>query len=160
MRKSQIDQVFVIIFGVIVIAFVLIYGSYVIVNTINTSNKVDNSLFFDNIKNSVKRCYNLDVGSTCDLSIIKVPQSLLYICFINPGESIDYNSLPKSLNETIRNYMKANSNSNVFITDSKNNLGFLIDNLKSSTNPLCDRLSDIKINLVLENKGTYVQVRP
>lgn len=160
MRKSQIDQVFVIIFGVIVIAFVLIYGGYVIVNTINTSNKVDNALFFDNIKNSVKRCYNLDAGSTCDLSTIKVPESLLYICFINSGESIDYDMLPKQLNESIRNYQRVNSNYNTFITYSNSNQGFLIDNLKSSTNPLCDRLSDRKINLVLENKGTYVQVKP
>lgn len=161
MKKAQLEQPFVIIFGVIVMAFLLILGGYVIRRSLTLSNSVEYNTFYNQLSKEAENCYNLDFGSTCDLSKIKVPGSLFEICFINIEEPINYKNLPGSLNQTIANSIRLNRKDNVFSIgiNGQDKKSFFIDKLKPAGNPICYRLSSRKLNLLLENKGNHVEVR-
>ncbi|MBI2670946.1 hypothetical protein HYX18_03150 [Candidatus Woesearchaeota archaeon] len=161
MKKAQLEQPFVIIFGIIVIAFVLIYGGNVIYKSLTLSSNVEFNVFIDKLKKEVDNCYSLDFGSACSLNKLNVPSSLASICFINVGEDVDYTKIPDKLNKTIINSVDFGREENVFLAsvDSKNDKSITIDKLKVSENPLCDKIVNRELNFILENKGNFVQLR-
>ena len=159
MKKAQLEQQFAMIFGVVVIVFVLIYGSYVIIKTIHLSSQIEFKDFLEKLDKEVIDCYNLDFGSICSLNKLEKPSNLDYICFINKEEVLDESKLPRNLNNTIIKFIRLNRDENVFL-NSLSSKGDLItkriDKLRASENPLCTK--NIK-NLVVENKGTFVIIR-
>jgi len=163
MKKAQLEQPFVIIFGVIVMAFVLIYGGSVIYNSYHLSSDVEYKKFMNDLDKTVQDCYALDSGSQCSLEKIGLPNNFGFICVINVGESLNQNNIPISLNQTIYLYRKmGNAKDNIFLSNpNKENEPYhmIIKNLKASQNPLCTNSIGGKLRLILENKGNFVEIR-
>jgi hypothetical protein len=163
MKKAQLEQPFVIIFGVIVMAFVLIYGGSVIYNSYHLSSDVEFKKFMNDLDKNVQDCYALDSGSLCSLEKMGLPNNFGFICIVNVGDSLDQTKIPVQLNSTIMNFQRmGNIYDNIFLSNpSKENEPYhmIIKNLKASENPLCTRTIGGKLRLILENKGNYVQIR-
>ena len=162
MKKAQLEQPFIFIFGIIVIALVILLGSNVIRNSLKLGNDVELNVFIDKFQKEVNNCYNLDFGSVCSINDLNIPNSLNYICVINLGEEIDFGKLPSTINDTIIRSVEIGRKDNVFFDPLKRNeekVRTTLDRLKAAENPLCSKIINGKINLILENKGTFVEIR-
>lgn len=160
MKKAQFEQPFVIILGVVVIVLVIVLGANVIRNSLSLGKDVELNVFVDKFKNEAENCFNLDKGSICSLDKLKIPNSLNYICMINLDQNVDYNRLPEVIKETVKNSVETGRDENVFfvplnLKDEK--LSLNLENLKASENPFCSKVINGKVNLALENKGTFLE---
>lgn len=156
-RKGQLlERPFIFIFIMVVSAFVLIFGFYLINNLIKSSNCAQIGLAFNDLKKDVNRYYNFDAGSSTEVTL-KLPEKIKYVCFKNNGEELDRSKLDKienGLYEAVKNldynilFLPINYCSSSF---------FKLDNFVVNENPLCIfNTGNIKLNL--ENKGDYVEV--
>ena len=144
-------------------AFVLIYGGSLIYKSYNLSSDVEFKKFMNDLDKSVQDCYALDSGSQCSLEKIGLPNNFGFLCVVNVGDSLIQNNIPIQLNETINIYQRiGNAKDNIFLTNLNKETEpyhMIIKNLKASENPLCAKTIGGKLRLILENKGTYVQIR-
>ncbi len=162
MKKAQLEQPFIFIFGIIVIALVILLGSNVIRNSLKLGSDVEMNVFVDKFKKEINSCYNLDFGSVCSINELNIPSSLNYICVINVDEEIDFGKLPSTINDTVIRSVDIGRKDNVFFDPLKRNdeeIRITLDRLKTAENPLCGKIVNGKIDLVLENKGSFVEIR-
>ena len=161
MKKTQLDQPFVIIFGVIVMALVLIFGADMIIKSIKLSSDVEAKTFMDNLNSKVEECYNLGYQSIVGLDKLSVPTPFDYACFIDPNIALNTN-IPYPINSTLSGYMNIERTENFYLLESGRNgkvQSSTIKNLKVSDNPTCFSIKDRRISAVLENMGEYVLVK-
>jgi hypothetical protein len=153
----NVAQVFGIIFAIIVIAFVLVFGTGAIGNIFCVGNvaTMDNSV--QQLKTTLGNVYLLAEGST-DIYAIKVPQGSK-VCFVNP-ESPDINPLGgwlppvETRNITLNNMRRGGYNVWIDYNCGTQSPYYKINYMKPKQN-FC--LTG-NANLYLENKGLWVEV--
>ncbi len=85
MKKGLIDQPFIYIFAIVVIAFILIFGIRSIMSLINLEKEVEGNVFFSSLNNQIDHYYNLATNSY-GTKEITVPLDVKYVCFIKKNE--------------------------------------------------------------------------
>ncbi len=146
--------VFGIIFAIIVIAFVLVFGAEQITNIFCVGNTAQVSKAVNDLENEVENVYNLGQGSSMPF-LVKIPKDSL-ICLINyddPSPMNNWNPDP-DIFESI-NYSVRNKGQNVWIDyGCANDEGYRISHLRLSENFCVDTGTE----LYLENMGSYVRI--
>ena len=149
-------QPVIIIFIVIVIAILLIFGVRVILRTRDTTQKMAIEAFYNDLDEKVSEVYHLDYGSSFSLGDISVPSSIVEICFIDLNRELTGLSGEKEIYLTAA---QENGKNVVFISNKGDYDSRKIDHFMINQNPLCESLLDRKLDLVLESAGTYVQIK-
>ena len=94
-KKGQLlERPFIVIFIVIVSAFIFIFGFYLINNLIKQSNCAQLGLNINDLKQDVDRYYSFDIGSSIDINF-KLPSGIKYVCFKNLDKDLDKSELDK-----------------------------------------------------------------
>ena len=157
MKKGQImGQPIIFIFITIVIVILLFFGIRIILNSKNLADEMNVESFFLEIEEQIQETYNLDYGSRISLKKISVPVSLKEICFMDFNEDLVGVTGDKALR---LNAAKTNGNNVVIIPSKGDYKKKEIENFVVVINPLCENLKDGELNLVLESKGSYVEVK-
>lgn len=164
-KRGQIQgQPFIYIFIIIVSVLIITFGVKVLLDVINLGCKVEINTMINKIEKSIESCYDLDKGSTCYFEDVSVCSDLTELCFINLGETVNLNSIRDDLTRVvINNSISFDEGFNLFLVAKENKQldkrKFKIRYAKVDENPLCEDLTDSKLNLVLYNDGASVKVR-
>ena len=127
MKKGVIDQVFIYIFVIIVIALVLLFGFKQVTNLKNLSEKTTYTVFREDFKKAVNDIYYKNEGSAVVFSKISknkplsLPSEIKKVCFEN--EKVVINS-EKYYNFTVDNLITSVDCINV-----NNELSFKLENV-------------------------------
>ena len=155
-RGQLFEKPFTFIFILVVASLTLLFGFRLIKNTVNLGEDVEVKSFISKFETEVERIYNLDFGSRSSLKNLNIPQSIKWICFVDRDLSIDTTKIPDETTKTLI----LNTGENVFFVLSKDTDLKFIENLKpANENPLCIRVLANKLNAVVENKGSYVEIK-
>lgn len=151
MKRGQLlGEPFLIIFSLVVLAFIIFFGIRYIPQLLDLGCKTEFVTSAKNIEAEVQTVYNLDFGSTVrkkfDLCGIQI------ICFVSEG--VDITKIPAEL----QNIVKIRKNDNVFFLGKESD-SFFIDHLQPSKNPICKKILNNRVDLIFENKGMYVEVK-
>lgn len=92
-RGELFSQPFIMIFAMIVMALVLIFGIRSFTQINETANTVDAAKFILQLKDEVTKYYNFDIGSSKILKL-SAPTKLTEICIYNPAQAITANLDP------------------------------------------------------------------
>ena len=175
MKKGQFDQPFIIIFAMIVAIMILIFGFKVI---LDLKERGDFTLLGDNVadlRDFARTYYNLEEGSAREIDL-RVPGSINCFCFkdtnVPPSNSFNQNNILTECNENQATFSQTMQNAdeayNLFVTPSNafSTTSFWIIEPTTllvpppSENPLCIQIQNSKFKAVIENKGSYVEIRP
>ena len=160
MKKGQImGQPFMMIFFVILAAFIIFFGFKMIRGVVNIEETAEFETFITEFKGRVSTVYSLDYGSSVKLDKLSIPANLKKVCFIHRDSPLDYSKLDDSLISLVE-VSYENTEDNMFFVTKDNS--FIepreIDNIKPVENPLCDNVMDGKLDFVLVNSGNIVQI--
>ncbi|MBS3149871.1 hypothetical protein J4455_04240 [Candidatus Woesearchaeota archaeon] len=164
-KKGQIQgQPFIYIFIIIVSVLIITFGVKVLLDVINLGCKVEISTMIDKIEKSIESCYDLDKGSTCYFEDVSVCSDLTELCFINLDESVNVNAVKDDITRVIiNNSVTFQEGFNLFLVPKEgkqlDKRKFKIRFTKVDENPLCEDLTDGKLNLILYNDGNNVRIR-
>ena len=160
MKKGITVQPFIFILALVVMAFVITFGTKSIFDLKKTAEFTELGLFIDKLNDEVEKFENYEVGSYSNVAFV-TPLKIKNVCFTNIGEPIT-GAVPDSL---IRSAIEGGSRSNVYIlpigvfpkTD------FYIERLrvKESANPLCINTKgrlDAALETALHNGQVYVEI--
>lgn len=159
MKKAQLmDQPFVYIFTLIVIVVIVVIGFNLLNNIISVGEKVDYEAFIVSFKGELEDLDNLDKGSSVLLDRLIIPKDVKEICVIGEGSFIISNVIND--NELFIKAMKLQENNIFFYFGDEERVyeAITIEDVKGSYNPVCDDLSDGKMDLKAVNYGGYVLV--
>lgn len=148
------EMVFIIIFAIIVMGFVLVYGANVITDMFCIGNVASTDKAIKNLETMVQEVYHFSEGSS-QLIKLNLPSNVK-VCFIdseNPGANRAKGWDPDPAFEDLIKLKKYNVWIYYNCGSSKGN-GFQINYLSTSEN-FCTAGSR---NLYLENKGTSVSI--
>lgn len=163
-KRGQLQgQPFVYIFIIIVSVLIIAFGVKVVLDVINISQKVEVSALVNKIDGSIQSCYDLDRGSTCYFEEMVVSNDLVELCFINPDENVNINAIRDDLTRVIvNNSVEFDEGYNLFLVPKEgkelDKRKFKMRFTKVDENPLCEDLTDGKLNLVLYNNGDSVKI--
>jgi hypothetical protein len=153
-KKAFADQPFIYIMGVIVTVLVLTFGIKAITSIRGEAELVETATFMKDIDHIVETFYNLNVGSSKEISLA-VPKGIKMICFTAPKQEIT-----AQVAEEIA-YL-ARGNDNLFLFDGQ--IGPReIPHLEAplDENPLCFNTQG-KLKAVVETKSrdreVYVEI--
>ncbi|MEW6063467.1 MAG: hypothetical protein AB1571_03825 [Nanoarchaeota archaeon] len=156
MKRGQLlEQPFIYIFALIVIAFIFIFGFMAVSKVMKLGSSVEAVEFTTKLKENVEHFYNLDTGSMGEVTL-NAPANVKYLCFINLGV---LNEFPEQ--DTILRNLAKNTDKNIFLIPKEGNKieQYRIEHVKAAENPLCIFSKSNKVVFKLENKGDYVEVR-
>ena len=158
MKRGQLDQPFVIIFALVVASVILILGYYSISGLIKTADSVETAKFYNDLKKNVETYYNYASGTNAQIKL-NVPEGINGVCFVELN-SVDESDIKyKGVAEDVGAFKKT-ADYNVFFSINKGIKPvspLRIEKLKPKENPLCkDTIG--KLEIVLTNKGSYVEV--
>ena len=108
-RGQLFGMPFVVIFSLIVMALILLFGARSIRDLGGVADMTELSRFVGNLQNVVEVYYNYDVGSKNEVSL-NVPGKIEKICFFNPGGSINV-----GVDMEFRERLEDNSRDNMWI---------------------------------------------
>lgn len=150
------SQPFMIIFFAVLAAFIIFFGFKMINNTVNTNQKVEFEKFILDLNKEVSSVYSLDYGSSSKLDNFAIPSNIKIICFVDRDKSLDYGKLDIA----IKDLVKKTDEKNMFFVSKNNEIiePRDIDKVKPKENPLCENVMDGKLDLVLVNSGSFVQI--
>jgi len=89
MKRGISNQIFYYIFAVIVIAFILAFGSDIINKVFSYEGDVGVATFKQDIERKMNLVYDLNSGSTISLEDVNVPRTVEEICFKNGGFEVN-----------------------------------------------------------------------
>lgn len=163
MKKGQLfEQPYVFIFAAVLIGLLLIFGFYVIRNLTNLGDEVDLRVLISKLNSEVKECKSLDYGSVCEVSSVSF-SNIRVVCFIDAENQVSLSGVPSNFIRSNINKTIQSKRFNVYfepLSSKKLKQNYVyIDFIKPSENPLCQNVVGSKVNLFLENKGDYVQIR-
>ena len=157
-RGQLMEQPFIFIFAIVVMAFILIFGFYSITKFNKFGEDVQLATFVKDLSNGVQRYFYYSLGSSNNIDL-KIPNKVKCVCISNPGSAINEDELSKC-NDPLLKDVISSSEKNIFISpikDFKIN-HYEINNIKATKNPLCiETNGDFKA--VLETKKDYVEIR-
>ncbi len=148
-------QPIIYIFYAVVAAMILFFGIRVIIGLQDTGDDVEYASFISDLKASIETVYNDASGSTYGLERITVPRDIIEVCFVGDYEE-DVVGDPE-LDQRIQ-LIDDYSEDNLFfggveIDKHKYKIDVVVNGI------ICDSTRDRKLNLILENMGTYVEVK-
>ena len=152
MKKSQFQIIpLLYVFALIVGALILVFGIRQILILMDAGEEVELGTFKTEFEKQTRFIYNLDAGSSDEISI-PIPSKVRLICFTDGSGNI------QTSNQQLKDLIYLNPTHNLFIitADESEDSSFKISNLKSDQSPLCVEPGGKKLNLILENKGNYV----
>ena len=160
MKKGNLlGQPFMFIFFVILAALIIFFGMRIIGGTVDSAEKAEIETFITEFKAKVNTVYSLDYGSSVKLGGLRTPANFKEICFIHRDSLVDYSELDESLRNLVEVSYDSNDDNMFFVTKDKS---FVepreIDKLKPNENPVCDNVMDGKLDLVLVNSGSFVEI--
>ncbi len=155
-RGQLFEKPFMFIFILVVASLILVFGFRIIKDTINLGEDVEVKSFISKFDGEIERIYNLDYGSRSSLKNLNVPSTIKWICFVDRDSTINFNSA-EIPDETTKTLIQETGDNVFFVLDKDTDSKF-IKNLKPGENPLCIRILGSKLNAVIENKGTFVEV--
>jgi len=150
----NVGMVFAIIFAVIVMGVVLIFGSQQIVNIICLGNEAQTGKAIKDLETSVKNLYGQAQGST-NVFDLNLPSDSRF-CFINSSDpsarpGADWNPDP-----VIQTMIK-NNGYNLWYSHCTGKSGYVINHLMIPSNKnFCVKSGS---ELYLENKGFWVSIQ-
>ena len=165
LKRGQIlSQPFVYIFAIIVIAFILLFGIRSVIDIIKIGNLVETKTLINKIEKQIDSCYNLDKGSTCSFEDVVISRNIKEICFVNSEENVNFNIVDDETTMImINNSINYGEGYNFFlipkIGKELDERRYKINNLYADENPLCERVDDGMINLVMINDGVNIRLR-
>ena len=165
MKRSQLaGQPFIYIFAIVVAALIIIFGVKAVRDTLSIGEKVEINVLIENLDKEVSSCLNLDYGSSCSLDKLRFNSNIKEVCFVNIDQDIDYDGISdNTIKEIIRISVSSNENDNLFFIPVKGKelekVKGYVPNLRSNENPLCARVVNSRVSLVLENKGNFVEIK-
>jgi hypothetical protein len=156
MKKGQLmGQPIMYLFYAMVGAMILFFGIKVIIGLQETGEDVEYASFISDLRKSVETVYSDASGSTYGLEKITIPGEINEICFVGDYEEgvVSDPELDTRI-QLIDDY----SESNLFfggvdLDKHKHKLDVVVSGI------ICDSTRDRKLNLILENMGTYVAVK-
>jgi hypothetical protein len=157
MKKGQLmAQPLIYIFYLVVAALIIFFGVKVIGNLNDNGDKVQYVTFVNDIKQKIDSTYNDNLGSSASLDEITVPKFVTEVCFVSDRDLAVVKDV--KLKQLIN--ISDLTESNVFfagveITDGPTKY---LEHLYIN-GTVCDVTRDRKINLILENVGSNVEVR-
>lgn len=148
-------QPIIYIFYAVVAAMILFFGIRVIIGLQETGEDVEYASFISDLRSAIDTVYNDASGSTYGLERLTVPRSIIEICFVGDYERGVVGD--PELNDRIQ-LIEDYSEDNLFfggveIDKHKYKLDVLVEGI------VCDSTRDRKLNLILENMGTYVEIK-
>ncbi len=156
MKNAQLfSQPFNYIFILIVATLIILFGVFVIRNTLNLGGNIEFVAFRTDLQKEINTFFYLTKGSTTSLSL-RAPKELNYICFVDLTSSLRNfpTEYAKILIENKRDY-------NTFFIPYKKPLDpsyMNITSMKPEKNPLCIKIIN-KLDIKLENMGDYVLIK-
>lgn len=136
MKKGITVQPFIFIMALVVMAFVLTFGTKSILDLKSSAEFTELGLFVDKLGDEVEKFRNFEVGSYSNVLFV-VPRKVKLICVANIGEPIT-GPVPDPL---LRSALESGSRSNVYIFPfgSFPKTDFFLESLRAPerTNPLC-----------------------
>jgi len=148
-------QPIIYLFYAIVAAMILFFGVRVIIGLQDTGDDVEYASFISDLNKAVDAVYNDASGSTYGLEKLTIPKDIVEICFVGDYEDgvVDDHELDARI-KLIDDY----SEDNLFFGGVEiDKHKYKMDVVVSGT--VCDKTRDRKLNLILENKGTYVEIK-
>ena len=157
-RGQLMEQPFIFIFAIIVMAFILIFGFYAVKRFSVFGEDVQIATFVQDLDNEAQKYFYYSLGSSNNIDL-RIPNKIKCVCISNPGSAIVESELEKC-NDPLLKEIISGSEKNVFISpikDFKINR-YEIKNLKAIQNPLCIETNG-NFKAVLETKKDYVEIR-
>ncbi len=154
-KRGQLEQPFIYIFALIVIAFILFFGFNAIKKVMKLGETVSAVQFKIELEKEINHIYYLDTGSRGEVSL-NVPVDFKYICFTDKGSVLD--KFPEQDN-LLRILAKDDKNIFLIPKTGSNVEKYSIANIKGKENPLCILSANNKFIFILENKGDHVEAR-
>jgi len=154
MKRGQLlEQPFIYIFALVVIAFIFIFGFMAVSKVIKLGGSVEEVEFITKLRDNVNHFYNLDTGSMGEVSL-NAPASVKYLCFVNQG-TLD--KFPEQ--DALLKTLAKDPNKNIFLIPREGNQikSYKVENVRGRKNPFCVLSKANKIVFKLENKGEYVE---
>lgn len=152
------EQPFIYIFAIVVMAFILIFGFYAVQRFSVFGEDVQIATFVNDLDDGVQRYFYYSLGSSNELNL-NIPNKVKCVCISNPEDTIDESELDKC-NDPLLKDIIINSDKNVFISPTKDFKisRYEIRNIKAIKNLLCIETNG-NFKAVLETKKDYVEIR-
>tara|TARA_Y100000310_G_scaffold345173_1_gene462361 strand:+ start:4858 stop:5427 length:570 start_codon:yes stop_codon:yes gene_type:complete len=159
-KKGQmLSMPFVYILVIVVIGFVLIFGTKAVKDIWCVKDETQIRKFFLDLSNEVEIMYNLDVGSGKKFRSLSLPESVDYVCLYDPGKGMTLSQEDLDvLDEDLFNHLDISLKENVFIVPLKQcgslKTNFYVVNLRTQVeqhNPLCVEKTSGWMEFVLES---------
>lgn len=157
MKKAQLlSQPFVIIFTLLVAAFIIFFGYRAISGLLSTGEQVCHIKFQQDVQNEVNDLSTQPIGSS---TRINTPTcgGIKGVCLVNL-QSEERGEIPyKDVRDLVDVLEETNGKENLFFSSTQNQRldPLSIDKL-SVTKIVCDDTLDGAFTLILENKGRFV----
>ena len=155
-KRGQLEQPFIYIFALVVIAFIIFFGFSAIRKVTKLGESVSTVTFKSELEKQVNHFYYMDTGSRGEVSL-DVPLNFKYVCFADKSGVLD--KFPQQ-DSILRNLVKT-TDRNIYLLPAEGNKieSYTIANVRGSENPFCVLNSKGLIVFILENKGDYVEAR-
>jgi len=160
MKNAQLfGQPFTYIFILIVAAFILFFGFYVVRNTLNLGQSIEFVAFRDNLQKEINTFFYLTKGSTKSLSL-RVPREINYVCFVDLDYGLLGFNFPTEYAEVL---IKSKKGYNTFFIPYPNKKqleppSMNISHMKPEDSLLCVKTVN-KLDIKIENMGDYVLIK-
>ncbi len=176
MKKGQLlSQPFVLIFGVIVIALVFIFGSYMIYRLMKVECKVENEQFLVDLQKRIDEIYSIGfVGSSEECAVVKryrqtdlnceilKPAGVSGLCFVDLRKSIDLNEITvKELKEQLK-LLEGKDDRNLFFSFKGEGCEMNAKRINKLDipQPICAKGDEAEpTRFILENQGRKVVIK-
>ena len=152
-RGQLFDQPFILIFGIVVGALILVWGGKMIYDLKTTGDKVEVELFINNLRKEIDKQYYYDVGSQKEI-VLKLPAEVEQICFYDKDEGTN-----QLIGDELKLVINLRSSENTFLITPipYDQIRFKIDKLRiKEKNPLCLRNKD---KYVIITGKDYVEIK-
>jgi len=150
MNKGELlSQPFIMIFALIVMALILIFGIKSFMDLKTSASTVELAKTVNTLQEEVTRYYNFDLGSSKKISL-SVPSTTKKLCFYDKSRVIN---LP--LNDYEKATIEASNNNLFFLPlDDHAKNAFNIQNLnnKETNNPYCISTTNGKANFIIQTE--------
>lgn len=136
MKRGMTVQPFLFIMALVVMAFVITFGTKSVLDLKRSADFTEIGIFIDALDDEVEKFYNFDVGSSKNIAFL-IPAKVTTMCFANRGEPLTAGVPDRLLREVLRGEGK----SNVFFLPihAFPKTDFYIEHLRApeQKNPLC-----------------------
>jgi len=156
MTRAQLAaQPFILLFALITIGLIVIFGTNMIGKVANFAQAVDTINVKKQIENNVENIYNAAPRSNKQLTL-NVPTAIEGICFIDTTKPQEQEIPFEQIREEIKVLEQTNDNV-FFATKEKTVEPIKIKHITAKPNPLCLKTTGT-VQVILENTGSEVTI--